>query len=142
MSRSADQSGPSDAGPSSLKQPGYLLKQELNSKLSEIEAELKSVEDKIHGLQAVRETLIHEKGEILKQLDTQGQRASIVNGSSASHSSGGKKGGKMDYTMSSFEWTGELKRRMREVFGIQSFRLCQEGCVWGSSPCQSTQLTK
>jgi ATP-dependent DNA helicase Q1 len=28
---------------------------------------------------------------------------------------------------SQFDWTGELKRRMKRIFGFDEFRLCQEG---------------
>ncbi|KAH9047166.1 ATP-dependent DNA helicase [Lactarius hengduanensis] len=33
-----------------------------------------------------------------------------------------------------FEWSGALKEQMESVFGIKSFRLAQEGCVFVASP--------
>lgn len=33
----------------------------------------------------------------------------------------------VDYTSGTFAWSDALRRRMREVFNIPSFRLCQEG---------------
>ncbi|KAG8818854.1 hypothetical protein FRC19_010280 [Serendipita sp. 401] len=34
---------------------------------------------------------------------------------------------------SQFDWSPELKRRMKRVFGFQDFRLCQEGYVYDSA---------
>jgi len=35
----------------------------------------------------------------------------------------------IDYGHDAFEWAKGLKDQMKRVFGIDNFRLCQEGCV-------------
>lgn len=35
--------------------------------------------------------------------------------------------GGTDYLVSDYEWSLHMKKKMREVFGIQNYRLCQEG---------------
>ena len=39
----------------------------------------------------------------------------------------GKARESINYMTEPFDWTEGLKARMKAVFGIQSFRLCQEG---------------
>ena len=36
---------------------------------------------------------------------------------------------RMNYLQGNFDWTNGLKARMKSVFGIKEFRLCQEGWV-------------
>ena len=36
---------------------------------------------------------------------------------------------RMNYLQGNFDWTNGLKARMKSVFGIKEFRLCQEGYV-------------
>ncbi len=40
---------------------------------------------------------------------------------------GKSKAGGIDYNSSEFEWSGALEAKLKEVFGHDSFRLCQEG---------------
>ena len=35
----------------------------------------------------------------------------------------------IDYEKEEFEWSQSLKMKMKEVFGIEDFRLCQRGCA-------------
>lgn len=82
-------------------------------------------------LKELRAKLIAEKKEVVAELDGvrgsgAGQRTS--NGVTASSSNKKGKGKGIDYT-EDFDWAGELKARMRNVFKIQDFRLCQKGYV-------------
>ncbi|KZT18931.1 ATP-dependent DNA helicase [Neolentinus lepideus HHB14362 ss-1] len=60
-----------------------------------------------------------------------GQRRSLVqqlNQSRIARSAAGPSGKDcIDYNTTNFEWTHELKARMKKVFGIDNFRLCQRG---------------
>lgn len=109
------------------KQQNYLLRQELNGRLASLEAELKRIDEDIEKLKKLRSNIFLEKESIIKELnvhvhtrkqpqsvgETRGQRELSVR--------------TIDYMSEQFEWSGELKARMRDVFKIQGFRLCQEG---------------
>lgn len=115
------------SGSGSSNRPSYKMRQELSARLSSIEGEIQGVDEEIERFKALRETLMRDKNEVLKQLNSlHGPRPSVPTGGAVRP---GPKGATTDYTVGDFEWTGELKRRMREVFSIPSFRLCQEGCV-------------
>ncbi len=130
MSRSdaaVHDAGEASGSGSSHHQPNYKMRQELSARLSSIEAEIQGVDEEIERFKALRETLLRDKNEVVKQLNSlHGSKTSNVTGIDVRS---GPKPGTTDYNVSDFEWTGELKRRMREVFGIPSFRLCQEGCA-------------
>ncbi|KAG6851901.1 hypothetical protein C0991_005170, partial [Blastosporella zonata] len=100
-------------------------------KVAQYDAEIAQNEDKIRTLQILVD---HQKGKrdrILKELeDTHPSKAG------RSH---GKGNTGIDYAHEQYEWTKGLKAKMKSVFGIADFRLCQEGCV---SPTQlHTALT-
>lgn len=116
------------SGSGTSHQPSYKMRQELSARVSSIEAEIQGVDEEIERFKALRETLVRDKNEALKQLNSLHEsRSTVVTGGEIRSA---PKGGTTDYTVSDFEWTGELKRRMKEVFNIPSFRLCQEGCVY------------
>lgn len=114
------------AGPSSvlIEQPSYLQKHNLNARLSSIEAEIKGVDNNIEQLRTLRESLLMERKEILDEL----QRSQVARVSTIESKVKGKakQQGAIDYT-AEFDWTSALKDKMKKIFGIANFRLCQEG---------------
>ena len=108
-------------------QPSYVVKQHLNSQISVIESEISSVDAEIENLRRLRENLVSERKELLSQLNS----APHVIHSPGYHDKGKKVVTRVDYT-ESFDWTCPMKARMKSVFGIESFRLCQEACVFYS----------
>ncbi|EJD05581.1 ATP-dependent DNA helicase [Fomitiporia mediterranea MF3/22] len=107
----------------------YERRQELNGRMSALDAELKDVKEQISDLQDLQAQILAEKQNIDQELKTlNGSRLSEVIASSSGKGKGkAPSGGAINYMTEAFEWSGELKARMREVFSIQSFRLCQEG---------------
>ena len=128
-SRTDTQDAPSaetSSGSGSEQLPNYKLKQELSGRLSALDAEIKGVDEDIDKLKAIRKTLVSDRNDLLKKLNmSNGQKRTA----SSSRAPTRVVTGKTDYTSSDFEWSGELRARMKDVFGIQDFRLCQEGCV-------------
>ena len=108
--------------PNESEQPSYLRKHEMNARLSALESEIKGVDEQIERLKALRQTLLQEKQEIIRQTsDTRSDGSSTVNGKGKARASG-----TIDYTIE-FDWDPQLKRTMKGVFGISRFRLCQQG---------------
>lgn len=101
-------------------------RQKLNSRLAALDAEIHDVEQNIDKLNVLRRDLTAQR----KDLETE-LRNSATNDINSSHSKGkGKDKQNVQVTINyseQFEWSGALKARMKEIFGIPSFRLCQEG---------------
>ena len=107
-------------------------KQELNGRISALEAELGDIDEQITKLKELRAQIIVEKQRLNDELQEQSNlrvssstlsRQSLVPSKNA-------QAGTINYMTEVFEWSGELRARMKEVFSIPSFRLCQEGYVW------------
>ncbi|KAH8116052.1 ATP-dependent DNA helicase [Phellopilus nigrolimitatus] len=119
---------PSDNGLSNGKQPNYARRQELNGRLAGLETELKEVDEQIEQLKELRSNILLEKQGVLDEINSQSLKQSSTPRPSTSNKGKAKTVvGTIDYLKEHFEWSGELKARMQDVFGIQNFRLCQEG---------------
>jgi ATP-dependent DNA helicase Q1 len=96
-----------------------LEKQRIISRIAELEAEVEGCRVNITEIQTQMEIYLEEKETLERQLaesisrvDTKGKRKA-------------KEG--INYMTEPFDWSDGLKAQMKAVFGIQSFRLCQEG---------------
>lgn len=107
-------------------QAAYVRKQELNGRLGALEIEINDIDADIKRLQELKNRLLTEKRDISAQLKTHGGSLQGLPGSTADGPQR-VESGKTDYTTERFEWTGELKARMKAIFNINAFRLCQEG---------------
>jgi ATP-dependent DNA helicase Q1 len=106
-------------------EPSFVIRQRLNAEVTAIDGELASIDAEILTLRQLRETLASERSNLLKELrKTAETHINIVDDDSPDE---GKKVTSVivDYTKS-FEWTAAMKARMKNVFGIDNFRLCQE----------------
>lgn len=91
--------------------------------------QITSVENQLEALQTLAQSLYAERAALAESLaaPTPRTRAPAAN-AHASGGGGGAGGRGIDYTDGSqFEWAVELRRTARDVFGIEAFRLCQEG---------------
>ena len=140
--REAAQAGPSQRKASSSNQtsvngiamngetPVYSKKQELNGRLSALEKELKEIEEKISEFQDLRATIISERQAVLDELRQQNQsRPSYAPAPVGDRSKGVAPGadGAINYMTEVFDWEGVMAARMKEIFNVPSFRLCQRG---------------
>jgi ATP-dependent DNA helicase Q1 len=99
--------------------PTYLRKQELNLDISKLDAELSQIQDEISQLQALYALRSEDRQKLVDELE----RASAP----ADAKGKGKATGGTDYGAEDFPWSGPLKAQMKKVFGIDNFRLCQQG---------------
>ncbi|EPQ53743.1 ATP-dependent DNA helicase [Gloeophyllum trabeum ATCC 11539] len=90
----------------------------LQSQINSLDIEIRDAEENIKKYQDLRDSLVSQKQAYIQQLHQ--RRVSRTNTSLPG------KGG-IDYMSANFEWTHELKTRMAKIFGIENFRLCQQG---------------
>ncbi|KAJ7783633.1 ATP-dependent DNA helicase [Mycena maculata] len=117
MTMEDDQPGPSSRpGPS---RATYVRKQEINREISKVDAELANIQKDILQLKALYALRKEDKQKLLDELE---RSSAPVNAKGKGKATGGT-----DYMSDDFEWCGELKTRMKKVFKIDNFRLCQQG---------------
>jgi len=113
---------------SAQNEPSYIQKNRIQTEIGKLDAEFLSINQEIARLEAAKQTVQQEKANLQKQLNAlsktnQVAPISFIQGeSSTARTRTGT-----NYSLSNFEWSGGMKARMYEVFGIQDFRLCQEG---------------
>ncbi|KAG9048491.1 hypothetical protein FS837_012747 [Tulasnella sp. UAMH 9824] len=110
-------------------EPTYLRRQQLQTRVSALSAEIASIDEDIARLNAVREGCLKERAAVEQELNlirlasaVQRNHDNATPGPSTSNSASA---GRIDYA-GEFEWTAGMKAKMRAVFGIREFRLCQE----------------
>ncbi|OCH86014.1 ATP-dependent DNA helicase [Obba rivulosa] len=98
---------------------------DLRNRLSSIRAEIASIDDEILRLQVLRATLDEEKEDVIQSLRV-GQSSTGPIDPVGNSKGKGRQYATVDYT-AQFDWSGSLKAKMTSIFGIEKFRLCQEG---------------
>lgn len=116
--------------------PHHRTQQALNEQISQIDAEICGFDQDIKELNALRALRVAERDALSEELRLIQNRG---------HEGKGKRKmpqGGIDYFLEDFDWSEELKVRMKKVFGINSFRLCQQGLVpAGARQCPFFDLT-
>lgn len=110
--------------PKESEKPSYLRKHGTNTRLSALDSEIKEIDEQMEQLKALRQHLLQEKQELMRQNNTisaQPTENTTANGKGKARASG-----TIDYTVE-FDWDPQLKGTMKKVFGIVNFRLCQQG---------------
>jgi ATP-dependent DNA helicase Q1 len=104
----------------------YITKQRLNGELASIDAEIVSINEDIDRLTALRLQLEDRKQAVRRELaqhDVPRQQLRQITTNLAGKTPSNNR---IDYS-EEFEWSASLRGTMKRVFGIQDFRLCQEG---------------
>jgi ATP-dependent DNA helicase Q1 len=91
--------------------------------LAGIDAEISRVEDEIKRLHSVLDSLCEERTAMVTEIQSSHLPKAPIN----SKNKGKEKMTSIDYTTEDFLWFHELKSRMRKVWKINEFRLCQQG---------------
>lgn len=117
--------------PSSEKQPArnepsYLAKSRINARIGSLDSEIASIDHDIAQLAKLKQELVKERRTLQVELDAVDTTRSVEHANAPCSSKSKESPGIIDYT-EEFEWSGSMHGRMREVFGINSFRLCQQG---------------
>lgn len=105
--------------------------------------EVKSIDESIADLQNVRAGLVSELSGVQKELNSLSAGSYATPAASSSSAKGKqtvKVASSIDYTQE-FDWSSPLRGRMKQIFGIQSFRLCQEGLVHRRSKVSIVHLS-
>jgi ATP-dependent DNA helicase Q1 len=96
-------------------------RQKLKEDIAATDAEIQQYEEEIRALRALVSLKRDERSGFVRELEA----------THASHLGKGKGKAKakqgIDYGAEEFEWSQGLKAKMKEVFGIKDFRLCQKG---------------
>jgi len=100
--------------------PMLAKKQQLKERLAQFDAEIKGYEDEIKSIRALVALRKEERQGILKELESITPFAATSRNKAAAG---------IEYGREEFEWSRGLKAKMKSVFGINDFRLCQRGCV-------------
>ncbi len=95
----------------------------IQSRLEDYDARISAVRQSIKALQKEEKELVQGRNELLALQKENTSNALLT----ASLHSSGSSGATTDYFASDFEWSGSMKAKLNEVFGIKSYRLCQEG---------------
>ncbi|KAF9008323.1 P-loop containing nucleoside triphosphate hydrolase protein [Cyathus striatus] len=106
--------------PDQTSEPIYVKRQELNAELAEVEAKIRDYDDNIKKLNSLRGLAEDDKRKILEKIASLSQ-SGYKGKENASH------GGGIQYMSDDFDWMDGLRGTMKRVFGIDEFRLCQQG---------------
>lgn len=94
-------------------------------------AEIRELNDTIRKAELARKSLQDAMRERERELDAlrQHARGGAVAVAKPRQGTSAPRGTSIDYSSPDFEWGAQMKAQMKKVFGINAFRLCQEGCV-------------
>ena len=110
----------------------WLRKLDLERQIAEIDADVLGIKDTIENLNAqltVKEVHREELVMILNKTRKRISSGMTTTNTTMQRADGIDRFKGIDYMDGEFDWMGGLKARMRSVFGISEFRLCQRGYV-------------
>lgn len=109
-------------------EPSYVVKSRIQARIGALDSEMASIDQDIAQLVRVKSDLAKEKRALQSELDAVGSTKSKAEASTSTFAniSAAVSSNTIDYN-EEFEWSGPMKGRMKDVFGISNFRLCQEG---------------
>lgn len=119
----------------------WAKKQELKRRIAEMDADINGLKESIQTLNTqLRSKEDNKEGmvRILNELERASRSGALQSSTAAgSRVNGQGKSGRVqqgiNYMDGEFDWMGGLKARMKSVFGISDFRLCQRGYVLPTS---------
>jgi hypothetical protein len=122
-------SGSSRPGPSNQTQheeSSYLRKFELKQEIASLDAEIADIRRDIMQLEEQSKLRAKDKDGLIKELRALDQRQTSAQSDASKKGKGRASEGTIDYS-ADFDWSPELRLKMKRVFGIDDFRLCQKG---------------
>ena len=96
---------------------------DLLRRLEVTQKDLADAEEQIEKWKTTRQLHTDELKELKKELSTLDteDKPRVVSSTAISES--------INYMEQEFEWSKQLKLKLKRIFGIDDFRLCQKGCV-------------
>jgi ATP-dependent DNA helicase Q1 len=122
-------SGSSRHGPSNRTQheeSSYLRKFELKQEIASLDAEIADIRRDVMQLEEQCKLRAKDKDGLMKELRALDQRQTSAQSDASKKGKGRESYGMIDYS-ADFDWSPELRLKMKRVFGINDFRLCQKG---------------
>ncbi|WVF69876.1 hypothetical protein IAT40_004658 [Kwoniella sp. CBS 6097] len=120
-----DMKGGRKLGAGSGKPLDLEAKEDIRVQLTNLDAEIKSVEDQIKPLQELHSRLVSDR----RHLEAQLSASSHLPKATASSSILPTHSGKIDYQNSEFPFSPAILQTLKNIFQLSSFRLCQEGVI-------------
>lgn len=97
----------------------------MNEQIADIDAEISGYDEDIRKLRELRALRMIDKKKLVDELQgmLSGGRMSqtVATGGGKTTQAG------IDYDVDGFDWSQQLKSRMKTIFGINNYRLCQQG---------------
>jgi hypothetical protein len=118
---------PPSSGPD-LQQPLYLQESEIKKELAIVRSDIAELDQDLNRIQEWRVRRVKDENALLERL-RQLKQARRVSATGANGSANPR--GEIDYN-ADWEWSKEMQKKMNDVFGINSFRLCQKRSVYSS----------
>ncbi|GAA5929160.1 hypothetical protein JCM10213_005000 [Rhodosporidiobolus nylandii] len=100
---------------------------EEQEKLEQLDAELASLDSQIRKLQQLRTDVRAERDSLLATIASRQSLPKAKAASSAALVKPAK--GAVDFTKGRYEWTDEAKKLAKEIWGVKSWRMAQEGAI-------------
>lgn len=116
---------PTCNSPGSASRRNNDVRQDLIARRAAHQAELKRFDEEIRVIEDLRRQEIQSIQDITQQIDALDERVPSVPAVIQNY-------------FDEFEWSGKMKAQMRRVFGIENFRLAQEGCAIFTATSRTT----
>lgn len=107
-------------------------KQELKRRIADMDADILGLKESIKSLNTQLSSKESQKESMVRtlhELERASHAGALQSGGGGGGGGGGSKTKGINYMDGDFDWMGGLKARMKGVFGIHDFRLCQRGYV-------------
>lgn len=101
-------------------------------RVKSIDAEIADVDAQIRELQALKQSLQRDRQEVLQTAQarqTDASNSTTATSAPLAQSSRALAQGAVDFTTSDWPWSGDLLNRAKRTWGINNWRMCQEGVV-------------
>jgi len=115
---------------SAVKQSGEPSSTELRGRIQDLDDEVRGCYADIETIQRRIKECLAEKRKLGTILEKASTRQNATTKAAADSKGKGGTVANVNFLTQSFDWTGGLRARMKSVFGIKEFRLCQEGSVF------------
>ena len=116
-------------------------KTELRARIQDLDEEVRGCYADIETIQNRIQECLEEKRKLGTILDKVSTRHNTTTKVTTNPKGKGEAVGNVNFLTQSFDWTDGLRARMKSVFGIKEFRLCQQGLVHLSFHHQNLRLT-
>ncbi|KAL9936275.1 hypothetical protein V8E36_005117 [Tilletia maclaganii] len=106
--------------------PPAITNEETEDQIREIDDELASIHEQVQQLLAMEDELKAKRNALIAAAKTNKASATASKSFTSAHPSASSSSSSRDYTRSDFDWSSKLKSKLKQVWGYNQFRFCQE----------------